>query len=604
MATARIESGQVGIRTPQGGVPMVQIAPQQVDNIGYRAQAATANTMSQVLDRMSGVLFQEAGQMAQAQALSDVANTPLTLEQIEAAKHGDTSQLKLGGKFNMYDLAVRKARSFELAGRFEAEAKSEVVKLLADVENGDVKSDAVAQKLNVLTTGYSKSLASVDGDAALKFSSSMNMYSHTVMAEAYKQETRKRKEKQLLILGDDIQNTLKMAETSIAQGFWTDSTTGEQRSYDDFLIAYRKGIQDKAFEAGGLQMAQSVTADFDKAIKAAKINVLTKELMKEENLADSKTTYNNLVLGKLRPDETGVNTKEVVLRDLMMTDAESFQKVIANFSTMIDQRRKGIDNALYEDKRAGDDILRQMYSTTNGAQQQALFKQLKTMAVPPEMLSTARNFVMSDSATGVQRDDLKQFSVVAQRVALGLATADEVIASKGLTTGSKRTFLQQLTNPSDDLGFGVQQIGLSVGIRSDKLPAEMKSQEARQIAEETRNKLVQDLYTFARTADKNGLLPQPPEVRKKGIELANSAKTLMSSSFVKQADSDKLGAAIQIPELANVDLANDDAVKEAIAKATKRGAMPTSVNAAMVSVRSYRENMNNKVEDKKKEGQQ
>lgn len=599
MATARIESGQVGLRSPQGGVPMVQVAPQQVDNIGFRAQAATANTMSQVLDRMSGVLFQEAGQMAQAQALTDVANNPLTLEQIEAAKHGDVSQLKLGGKFNMYDVAVRKARSFELSGRFESEAKSEVVKLLSDVENGDLKSEDVARKLNVLTTGYSKSLAGVDGDAALKFASSMGMYSHTVMAEAYKQETRKRKEKQLLILGDDIQNTLKMAETSIGQGFWTDAATGEQRSYDDFLIAYRKSIQDKAFEAGGLQMAQSVTGDFDKAIKAAKINVLTKELMKEENLADSKTTYNNLVLGKLRPDETGINTKEVVLRDLMMTDTESFQKVVANFSTMIDQRRKGIDNALYEDKRAGDDILRQMYSTTNGSQQQALYKQLKTMAVPPEMLATARNFVMSDSATGVQRDDLKQFSVVAQRVALGLATADEVIASKGLTTGSKRTFLQQLSNPSDDLGFGVQQIGLSVGIRSDKLPAEMKSAEARQAAEETRNKLVTELYTFARTPNEKGILPSPPDVRQKGMELAGNAKKLMSGEFGKAANNDKSSAVIQIPELANVDLADDAAVAQAMTKATARKASQTSINAATASVKAYKENLK-----KQQEGQQ
>lgn len=592
MATARIESGQVGLRTPQGGVPMVQVQPQQVDNIGFRAQAATANTMSQVLDRMSGTIFQEAGQMAQAQALTDVANTPLTLEQIEAAKHGDTSLLKLGGKFNMYDVAVRKARSYELAGRFEAEAKSEVVKLLSDVENGDVKSDAVAQKLNTLTTGYSKSLASVDGDAALKFASSMGMYSHTVMAEAYKQETRKRKEKQLLILGDDITNTLKLAETSIAQGFWTDAATGEQRSYDDFLIAYRKSIQDKAFDAGGLQMAQSVTSDFDKAIKAAKVNVLTKELMKEEYLADSKNTYNNLVLGKLRPDESGLNTKEVVLRDLMMSDTDSFNKVVANFSTMIDQRRKGIDNALYEDKRAGDDILRQMYSTTSGSQQQALFKQLKTMAVPPEMLSTARSFIMSDAATGVQRDDLKQFSVVAQRVALGLATPDEVIASKGLTTGSKRTFLQQLTNPSDDLGFGVQQIGLAVGIRSDKLPAELKSAEARQAADETRNRLVQDLYTFARTPGKDGALPTAPDIRQKGIDLAGSAKKLMSTSFEKVANNEKSFIVMMIPEFVGIDLTDDSAVATATAAAVKRGAKQTDINSTAAAIKTYKENMN------------
>lgn len=599
MATARIESGQVGIRTPQGGVPMVQVQPQQVDNIGFRAQAATANTMSQVLDRMSNVLFQEAGQMAQQQALTDVANNPLTLEQIEAAKHGDISMLKLGGKFNMYDVAVRKARSFELAGRFEAEAKSEVVKLLSDVENGDLKSENVAQKLNTLTTGYSKSLASVDGDAALKFASSMGMYSHTVMAEAYKQETRKRKEKQMLILGDDITNTLKLAETSIAQGFWTDAKTGEQRSYDDFLIAYRKSIQDKAFDAGGLQMAQSVTADFDKAIKTAKINVLTKELMKEEYLADSKTTYNNLLLGKLRPDEAGINTKEVVLRDLMASDTESFSKVIANFSTVIDQRRKGIDNALYEDKRAGDEIMRQLYSTTNGAQQQALFKQLKTMAVPPEMLSTARSFIMSDTATGVQRDDLKQFAVVAQRVALGLATADEVISSKGLTTGSKRTFLQQLSNPSDDLGFGVQQIGLSVGIRSDKLPAELKSADARQAAEETRNKLVSELYTYARTPNDKGILPSPPEVRQKGIDLAGNAKKEMSPAFGKAANQEQSTAVMMIPELANIDLGDDAAVAQAMTKATTRKANQTNINAATAAIKSYKENLK-----KQQEGQQ
>jgi len=599
MATARIESGQVGIRTHQGGVPMVQVQPQQVDNIGFRAQAATASSMSQVLDRMSSVLFQEAGQLAQQKALTDVANNPLTLEQIEAAKHGDTSMLQLGGRFNMYDVAVRKARSFELAGRFEAEAKSEVVKLLSDVENGDLKTENVAQKLNTLTTGYSKSLASVDGDAALKFSSSMGMYSHTVMAEAYKQETRKRKEKQMLILGDDITNTLKLAETSISQGFWTDAKTGEQRSYDDFLVAYRKSIQDKAFDAGGLQMAQSVTADFDKAIKTAKISVLTKELMKEEYLADSKTTYNNLLLGKLRPDEAGINTKEVVLRDLMASDTESFSKVIANFSTVIDQRRKGIDNALYEDKRAGDEILRQLYSTNNGAQQQALFKQLKTMAVPPEMLSTARSFIMSDTATGVQRDDLKQFAAVAQRVALGLSTADEVINSKGLTVGSKRTFLQQLSNPSDDLGFGVQQIGLSVGIRSDKLPAELKSADARQAAEETRNKLVTELYTYARTPNEKGILPSPPEVRQKGIDLAGNAKKEMSPAFGKAANQEQSTAVMMIPELANIDLGDDAAVAQAMTKATARKANTTNINAATAAVKSYKENLKRQQEGQK-----
>jgi hypothetical protein len=254
---------------------------------------------------------------------------------------------------------------------------------------------------------------------------------------------------------------------------------------------------------------------------------------------------------------------------------------------------------LKEDKRAGDVILKAIYESTDANTQQQLFKALKGLAVSPETIITARNFITSDDATGVQRDDLNQFAAISQRIALGLASSDEVINAKGLTRATKKTFLTQLTNPSDDLGFGVQQIGLSVGIRSDKLPAEMSSQEARQAAEETRNRLVLDLYTYARTPNEKGALPSPPEVRQRGIDLAASAKKSMAPYFGKIASQDISGAQLQLPELIGVDLGDDAAVADAIAKAVKRKASTPNINAAKGFVNSYKENMR-----KQKEGEQ
>jgi hypothetical protein len=266
---------------------------------------------------------------------------------------------------------------------------------------------------------------------------------------------------------------------------------------------------------------------------------------------------------------------------------------------MIDQRTKGIDNALKEDKRAGDVILKAIYESTDANTQQQLFKALKGLAVSPETIATARNFITSDAATGVQRNDLNQFNAISQRIGLGLATPQEVINAKGLTRETKQTFLTQLTNPSDDLGFGVQQIGLSVGIRSDKLPAEMKSQEARQAADEVRNRLVLDLYTYARTPNEKGILPSPPEIRQRGIDLAASAKKSMAPFFGKVASEDATSAGVQIRELKNVDLNDVAAVEAAFAKAVARKAERTSINAARASVDAYRENMR-----KQKEGEQ
>lgn len=598
MAT-RIESGQIQLRGA-GSVPLQSAQPQAVDQIGFRAQAQTATTMGQILDRMSTTLFEEAGKKAQKQAVTDYfQNYRVTDKQIEDAKNGIPVDFALGKGFSIYDVALQKARSYELSGRFEVEAKNEHNKIYDQIINNQISVKDAATKMSSVTEGFSRVLGKEDGEAALKFVSSMGMHASVIMEKGFELESKRNKEQNLVTMRQALIADIKLIQPALDNPVEFDKN-GTPRSVNVHFDAIRVKLDQLGTLLGGREEGAKLAKEWNDAVVEGKISAISMELMKEEYLADSRNTLNNLLLGNLRPDEKGMpNKKDIILQELKNTDAVAYQKVLNNFSTMIDQRTKGIDNALKEDKRAGDVILKAIYESTDANTQQQLFKALKGLAVSPETIATARNFITSDAATGVQRNDLNQFNAISQRIGLGLATPQEVINAKGLTRETKQTFLTQLTNPSDDLGFGVQQIGLSVGIRSDKLPAEMKSQEARQAADEVRNRLVLDLYTYARTPNEKGILPSPPEIRQRGIDLAASAKKSMAPFFGKVASEDATSAVVQIRELKNVDLNDVAAVEAAFAKAVARKAERTSINAARASVDAYRENMR-----KQKEGEQ
>lgn len=340
MATQRIESGRVQMRGV-GGVPMQQVTPRQVDFMqAANVQAQGANQLAQMIDRMSQSAFTMSGQLSQQAALEDVASNPLTPDQLEMAKNGDMSQLGVGGStLNLYDAAVRKARSFELASAFDTEAKAEVVKILSDVENGTATSQSAAEKLNTMTRGFSQSLAQVDPDAALKFKASMGVYANTVMAEAYKTEQKRTKEKQALLLESNFANSIKLVEPALAQGFYVDAE-GKEQPIEPMLEVYRKNVSDTAFAAGGLQMANQYLAKFDKAVSEAKINAATKLALGDDYMADPVMGLQKLMKGDLGR-MSGV---------FMTMPQDDKSKVIANYMVAINQRDSA-EKAVLEDQK-------------------------------------------------------------------------------------------------------------------------------------------------------------------------------------------------------------------------------------------------------------
>lgn len=327
MATQRIESGQMQLRGV-GGVPMTQITPREVDYVGVRAQAETANVLSKIVDRMSQSAFEMAGKAVQERAMFDVATNPLTPEQLEIAKNGDMSQLGIGSSnFNIYDATVRKARSFELASAFDTEAKAEVVKILSDIENGTATSEQAAKKLNTLTTGFSQSLAKVDPDASLKFAASMGVYANTVMAEAYKTEQKRTKEKQALLLESNFTNSMKLVEPALVQGFFVDAY-GVEQPVEQVLDFHRDNISKAAFAAGGLPLHDKYLAKFDAQVAEAKINAATKVALGDDYMADPVVGLNRLTKGDLGR-MSGV---------FMNMPQDDKSKVVANYMVAINQR--------------------------------------------------------------------------------------------------------------------------------------------------------------------------------------------------------------------------------------------------------------------------
>ena len=339
MATQRIESGQMQLRSV-GGVPMTQITPREVDYVGVRAQADTANTLSKIVDRMSQSAFEMAGKAVQERAMFDVATNRLTPEQLEIAKNGDMAQLGIGSSnFNLYDATVRKARSFELASAFDKEAKSEIVKIMDDVQNGRMTSEQAGVKINNLSNGYSNSLAKADPDASLKLAASIGVYANTVMAEAYKAEQTRNKEKQGLLVDSDFTNTMKLVEPALAQGFYVDAE-GVEQPIEQLLAVHRKNLSDSAFAAGGLTMANQYLAKFDAQVAEAKINAATKIALGDDYMADPVVGLNLLRSGNLGR-MSGV---------FMNMPQDDKNKVVANYMVAINQR-DSVEKAAVEDQK-------------------------------------------------------------------------------------------------------------------------------------------------------------------------------------------------------------------------------------------------------------
>ncbi len=448
-----------------GGVPMAQVQQQQVDYVGPREQAQTANVLAQVLDRMSASAFQTAGVMRQQEGLQFAAQNPLTSEQIESAKggmtmgmggRGETSSISSTSSMNFFDQAVAKARSLELSGHFEIEGRNELVKLLAGVEDGSVTSAQVSDKIKTMTDGYSKSLANIDPEASIKFRATMATHGNTVLNAAYKEELQRKKAKDIALFDLDFDNNIALLEKTVSQGFWMEK--GQKRSIDELVAVFRSDIYNQSLLLGDKAIQIEYSTKFETALRTAKINSVTKALMSDENMVDPERT-----LQKLRSGDLG--DMSPVLQQMIVNDFDAVAKVTANYMVAVNNRKSIADAKVAEAKRAGEaqaiNLLEQIFPLPDGSpKKKQLLSQLTALPEGSVPIGTLKDLLAPSGEgnaavnfnllAGIYNNTITQPSQIWGLVGKGITGKDAVTALKLLQSEDRRD--------SSELDRGISQL--------------------------------------------------------------------------------------------------------------------------------------------------
>lgn len=386
-----LQSGRVEAAGIPGAVLPTVNAP-QVDYVGLKAGAQYQNTVSQTLDRLSNQLFGIAKTAATEAGLQYAANNPLTDEQLQAAKTGNMESLKMGGSLNVFDQAVRKARSFELSSTFEMEARSQMTGMLTAVEMGKATTEQVQTKLTSMMDGFSRSLAQVDPEASLKFRATSATMGNTVLAKAAEFEMKREKAQRLAKFDADFDNSTRLLEAAVSQGFWVDPNTQQKRSIEELADVYRQTITTSALLLGDATVQKSYSDKFEAALKNAKVNAVTKFLLTDEtSMADPEATLKNIQIGN-------VGKMTDVVKGMLMTDFASIEKVSANYMVAVNARNTAINQKINADKRVNEqkavDLLEQIFPLPEGnAKRRDLVNQLIALPAGAVPIGTLKDLL-------------------------------------------------------------------------------------------------------------------------------------------------------------------------------------------------------------------
>jgi hypothetical protein len=447
---------------------MVQAQQQSVDFIGPRVAAQGASQLAQILDRMSASAFQTAGVMRQQEGLQFAAQNPLTTEQIESAKGGVTFGMGANrtesvstSSLNFFDQAVAKARSLELSGHFEIEGRNELVKLLSEVESGQIDSAQVAAKVQTMSDGYSKSLAKIDPEASIKFRATMATHGNTVLNAAYKAELDRAKSQRIAKFDSDFDNSIRLLEQTISQGSWTDAN-GQQRSIDELADVFRKNVLSQSLLLGDKALQIEYSTKFEAALRTGKINSVTKTLMAPENMVDP-----DLTLKKIQSGDLG--NMSPVLQDLIKNDFDAVAKVTANFMVAVNYKKSIADAKIADAKRAGEaeaiNLLEQIFPLPDGSpKKQQLITQLNALPPGSVPVGILKDLLEPKPPKEAESNQALNFNLLAGIYNNTITRPDQIwsMVGKGITGKDAVTALKLLQSEdrreSSELDRGISQL--------------------------------------------------------------------------------------------------------------------------------------------------
>lgn len=355
----RLEQGQMQIRSV-GGVPMQQVQARQVDmTVASREEARYAGTMAELLDRMGASINQQAAVMRQQEAIRFAAENPPTLEQIQLAKEGIPAAVpglgRISGDVTHFGQALKKARTLQVASAFEIEGMGVLTQMLADVEAGTLTAEQVQQKVASVSKGYTDALTKVDPEAAVKFNATFATHGNTVLKSALEAEAKRNKAQSIIKVRDNAGNIKKLLEATVSQGEYTDPATGQTYSVDLLADTLRSNLQTQTLAIGDAVVAKEIMEGFDRELRDAKINAVTRHILTNDALMDDPQLTRKIMTGQL--DKMGG-----VMLGLLQTDIEAVAKINANVDVALNRRESLKKQKAAQVKAADEASFADLYS--------------------------------------------------------------------------------------------------------------------------------------------------------------------------------------------------------------------------------------------------
>lgn len=281
MAIQRLESGQMQLRGA-GGVPMVQVQPQQVDFVGPRVAAQASSQLAQIIDRMTASTLEVGKQMRIEEGLQYVNENRLTEAQLLIAK-GETPEkldLPTTRSFGYFAQAVAKARSIEISSHFEKEGRNELAKLIPQIDNGTITPEQAQQKIIAVVDGYGKSeFAKADPEAMIKFRATMLTHGSTVMNRAYEKQAQQQAELKKIKFEQEYENSTVLVKAAIERGYWeipgTENEPTQRKSIEALIDVERTNVENRAVTLGSAAVQKEYKDKFEKMVSDTKIDVLS-----------------------------------------------------------------------------------------------------------------------------------------------------------------------------------------------------------------------------------------------------------------------------------------------------------------------------------------
>lgn len=367
----RLESGQLQIRSVSGS-PMQQVNAPRVDyTIASREEARGASTMAEILDRMGKSINLMAKEKRQEEGLRFAAENPPTPEQLQLAKEGIPGAIPglgtISGDLTYFGQALKKARTLQVASAFEVEGMSVLTQMLADVESGALTTEQVQQKIASISKGYTDSLAKVDPEAAIKFNATMATHGNTVLKTALEAEAKRTKAENVIKVRDNANNIKKLLEATVSQGEYVDPNTGQKYSIDLMADTLRSGLRTQTLALGDAALAKEVMDGFDKELRDAKVNAVTRHILTNDALMADPQLRKKIMTGQL-------DKMSGVMIGLLNNDMESVAKINANVDIALNRRESEAKNKLAEAKAADEvqfaDLYTKYLTAPDGSKQQ------------------------------------------------------------------------------------------------------------------------------------------------------------------------------------------------------------------------------------------